>query len=150
MSILRTPIRKDEDAEKPSVRLRLALSPQDLADRVQADARAPGSRIRRPFVAPAEIERSPDMIKQRLAEEIEYAKRLINATGVELAMDTVCLVRHAGMLQRFDLIEQMLGHLANVAGATNPCDAIAAIGMQDLRNRLNRGAVNGGAPCREA
>lgn len=125
---------------------------QAIVDRIQAEARAvPGSRIRRdPPPKPAPLEPSDRVIDQRLAEEIDYARRLLKATGEAIAADSVCLQRHLALMQRFDLIEQTLGHLSTVAGAADPCEAIGRIGMQELRARLNRGALGGEAPCKAA
>lgn len=148
MTILKA-FAKDEPHDPRPIRSHFHLSLQDLADRAQADIRAqPGSRIRRDFVPPAPLTPSDDPLKRRLAEELAFARRLLKTMGEELAADTICLVRHQGMLQRFDQVEQMLGHVGDVVGAAEPCEAVGRIGMLDLRNRLNRAGIDGGeAPC---
>jgi hypothetical protein len=41
-------------------------------------------------------------------------------------------------MQSFDIIGQLLGHLAKVMGADDKLEAIDRIGMQELRSRLKR------------
>lgn len=116
-----------------------ASTAQARCDDVQAAARLPGDRIRRGSLTPiASITPSTDLLDRRLAEEIDYARRLLQAMGERLAGDATVLARHTSTLQAFDVIGQMLGYLSGVVGAADRDQAIDAIGMEDLRSRIRR------------
>jgi len=114
---------------------------QAEADAIQAEARRnprPQSIIRPGFEPPAPLEPTDDIVEARLAEEIEYAKRLLEAVGDRFVSDPVILARHQTTMQSFDIIGQLLGHLAKVVGSRDKIQAIDRIGMQELRLRLKR------------
>lgn len=117
-----------------------AVAAQARCDDIQAAARlAPGDRIRRGSLAPnVPITPSTDLLDRRLAEEIDYARRLLQAMGERLASDGTVLARHASTLQAFDVIGQTLGYLSGVVGAADRNQAIDQIGMEDLRSRIRR------------
>ncbi len=79
-----------------------------------------------------------DSLHRRLAEELEYARRMLTAVGDELASDCIVVARHAAALQSFDFLGQMLGHLATVVGSSDPHGAVELVGMADLKARLKR------------
>ena len=130
---------------------------QARVDRIQAEIRAKSTVS--PFAAPAappaarpSIRRDPppldqaliatdDPLKLRLAEELEYARRLIEALGDTLCTDPLLVTRHAVALQSIDVLGQMLGHLASVTRSSAPERAVERIGMSDLRGRLTRRSV---------
>lgn len=125
--------------EPAATRSRSFSGAQQRCDEMQAVARAgKGDRIRRGVLAPVPLVPSDDMVDRRLAEEIDYAKRLLAAMGERLAGDPLMLSRHGGTLQGFDIVEQMLGHLASVAGVADRRAAIDRIGMEELRTRMKR------------
>jgi hypothetical protein len=74
----------------------------------------------------------------RLAEELEYARRMIELMGEELSFDTAIVARHGMTLQSIDIVAQMLGHIANVVRSSDPAGAIEHIGMGELKARLKR------------
>jgi hypothetical protein len=113
---------------------------QQRADAIQAAARAEVRRplFRPPPPAPAALAATDLVIDRRVAEELEFLRRMVDLMGEKLATDPILLSRHADVLQNFDRVEQMLGHLASVVGASDKDEAVARIGMQDLRARLNR------------
>lgn len=80
----------------------------------------------------------PKLVEKRLSEEIEYVQRLLEMMGDQLAGDPVILQRHSRALQGFDLMSQILGHIARVVVADDKEGAIDGIGMHDLRARLKR------------
>jgi hypothetical protein len=80
-------------------------------------------------------------LNRRIAEEIDYAWRLLNAVADELSDDPVLLQRHGDALQRFDIACQMISHLGAVVGAPDRMAAIESVAMQDLRTRLLRKAI---------
>lgn len=123
------------------------VTAQERCDEIQAEARLkPGDRIRRGALALVlPLEPSPDLTDRRLAEEIDYARRLLQAVGECLACDALVLARHATTLQSFDIVGQALGHLATVVGAADREEAIDRIGMEDLRTRIRRRSLRDGA-----
>ena len=77
-----------------------------------------------------------DVLKLRLAEELEYARRMIETMGDTLSADPQLVMRHMVALQSIDIAGQILGHIANVIRSSDPEGAVDLIGMCDLRGRL--------------
>jgi hypothetical protein len=75
-------------------------------------------------------------LDQRIAEEIELARRLLESVGDDLSDDPALLMRYAEALQRFDFGCQVLGHLAAVLSAPDRAAAVAGVTMEELRTRL--------------
>lgn len=135
---------------------------QDRCDRIVAkyrseqpgDNSAPGSAIRRAgSPAPETAQRrsirrdvAPDPalvptdneLLVRVAEEIDYARRMLDAMGDTLINDPAVVARHATSLQSVDIIGQMLGHLAAVVRSSDQPAAVQRIGMAELKGRLTR------------
>jgi hypothetical protein len=124
---------------------------QARCDAIQAAYREEQARprIRRELEAKRSIRRDPpplakaqlptdDVLKLRLAEELEYARRMIETMGDTLSADPQLVMRHMVALQSIDIAGQILGHVANVIRSSDPEGAVALIGMCDLRGRLNR------------
>jgi len=126
---------------------------QARCDAIQADYRA--EREERPSIrrdpAPAKpsIRRDPpplskalvptdDVLKLRLAEELEFARRMIETMGDALSADPNLVMRHMVSLQSVDIAGQILGHIANVVRSSDPEGAVDLIGMSELRGRLKR------------
>lgn len=101
----------------------------------------PGDRIRRGTLSEPPPALSADVVERRLAEEIDYARRLLVAMGERLANDPTVIARHGATLQGFDVVAQMLGHLGGVVGAEDRDAAIDRIGMADLRGRIRRRSI---------
>ena len=116
---------------------------QAECDAIAAEARRNPRRpsILRDFSPPPPLEPTEDLIEERLSEEIDYARRVLEAVGDRLISDPLILNRHESTLQSFDIIGQLLGHLAKVTGSKDKLEAINRIGMQELRSRLNRPAA---------
>lgn len=140
MSRLRGPSSFLYPGDESVARQRAAAAAQARCDDIQAEARrAPGDRIRRGGLAPiAPLEPSADLLDRRLAQEIDYARRLLQAMGERLAGDGTVLARHATTLQAFDVVGQTLGYLSDVVGAADRDAAVDRIGMEDLRSRIRR------------
>lgn len=118
---------------------------QERCDSVQADFRAGGGQparrsLRREGVAPIDPALIPtdDDLRLRLAEELEYARRMIEVMGDELATDMGVVMRHSVALQSVDIVGQMLGHIANIVRSSDPSGAVERIGMCELKARLRR------------
>ncbi len=113
---------------------------QESCDRLQAEIRAatPRSLYRAPPPRPAALTPTPDAMTRRIADEIGYMQRIIEAVGETLASDAAVTSRHPQTLQQFDIVAQVLGHLASVIGSEDRDEAASRIGMSDLRNRLMR------------
>ncbi|MCA1653060.1 MAG: hypothetical protein ABR588_09970 [Sphingomicrobium sp.] len=82
-----------------------------------------------------------DPLRLRIAEELEYARRMVDALGDALCSDPAMVVRHTVSLQSIDIVGQMLGHLAAVTRSSLPERAVERIGMGDLKARLTRRPV---------
>ena len=117
---------------------------QAICDQVQADFRAEqaaGERqsIRReaPPLDPALVP-TDDELRLRLAQELEYARRMLDAMGDELTADMGVVMRHGVALQTVDIVGQILGHIADVIRSSDPPGAVDRIGMAELKARLTR------------
>ncbi len=117
---------------------------QALCDSIQADFRAaqnteeqPSIRREPPPLDPARVP-TDDELRLRLAEELEYARRMLDAMGDELSADMAVVMRHAVALQTVDIVGQMLGHIAAVTRSSAPEQAVERIGMCELKGRLSR------------
>ena len=99
---------------------------------------APLTERERPTPAPAAGRACLDA---RMAEELAFASRRLEALGSQLADDPSVLIRHAVELQDLDITAQVLGHLARMIGAEDPAEMLATIGMDDLRRRLERSPI---------
>jgi hypothetical protein len=118
---------------------------QDRCDVIQAEFRAePRERrsIRRES-APSDSPLLPtdDLLRLRLAEELDYARRMLDVMGDELSSDGLVVARHTEALQSVDIIGQMLGHIAGIVRSSDPKGAVERIGMCELKGRLQRKAI---------
>ncbi len=115
---------------------------QQRVDAIQAQARKEEARKRlfKPAPNPPQrpLQPTSDIISMRIAEELSYVRRILDRLGEDLVSNPVVVHRHAQALQRFDLVSQLLGHLARVIETENREEAIERIGMQELRARLKR------------
>jgi hypothetical protein len=127
---------------------------QARCDAIQAAYREEQERapIRREPEAKRSIRREPpplakaqmptdDVLKLRLAEELEYARRMIENMGDALSADPQLVMRHMVALQSIDIAGQILSHVGNVIRSSDPEGAVDLIGMCDLRGRLKRQSV---------
>jgi hypothetical protein len=117
---------------------------QAAVDAVQAEFRAeqvaPKRSIRRENAPPIDPALVPtdDLLRVRLAEELDYARRMLDAMGDEISSDMAVVMRHAVPLQTIDIIGQLLGHIATVTRSSAPERAVERIGMCELKARLTR------------
>jgi hypothetical protein len=120
---------------------------QARVDAIQAEHRAseaPRSIRRDPPPIPAALIPTDDQLKVRLAEELEYARRMLEAMGDELSNDMGVVMRHSVALQSIDIVGQLLGHIAAVTRSSDPIGAVQRIGMCELKARLTRYTVDKG------
>ena len=118
-----------------------AAQRQSQCDVVQADFRseAKPSRIRRDALpVPEAVTPTDDPLMLRLAEELEYSRRMLDALGDSLSSDPLIVKRHVVAMQSLDIVGQMLGHLAEVIRSSDVKGAVERIGMSDLKARLTR------------
>ena len=116
---------------------------QTRVDSIQSEVRSePRKSIRRdpPVVAPPPPP-TEDLLSLRLAEELEFARRMLDTMGDELSGDAAVVMRHSVALQSVDIIGQMLGHIANVVRSSDPPETVSRIGMCELKSRLTRRAI---------
>jgi hypothetical protein len=118
---------------------------QAICDAIQAEFRAEQASsdqrsIRRDDAPPLDPAQVPtaDELRLRLAEELDYARRMLDAMGDELSADMGVVMRHSVALQTVDIVGQMLGHIASVTRAAAPDLAVDRIGMCELKARLTR------------
>jgi len=119
---------------------------QARCDVIQADFRAePKGRrsIRRdPPPLPQALVPTSDPLLLRLAEELDYTRRMLDVMGDELASDGLIVTRHMTALQSVDIVGQILGHIASVIRSSDPPGAVDRIGMSDLKARLTRTKID--------
>jgi len=119
---------------------------QARCDVIQADFRAePKGRrsIRRdPPPLPQALVPTSDPLLLRLAEELDYTRRMLDVMGDELASDGLIVARHMTALQSVDIVGQILGHIASVIRSSDPPGAVDRIGMSDLKARLTRTKID--------
>jgi hypothetical protein len=115
---------------------------QARCDAIQAEFRAaqPQRRsIRRdPPPGPPPLVPTDDVLLNRLADELLYARRMVEHMGDTLSNDPAVIARHMVALQTVDVVGQMLGHIAKVIATSNREEAVAQLGMADLKARLTR------------
>lgn len=118
---------------------------QRAVDQIQAAIRAEGAVTRPPLFKPAPPAPGPSksLLDHRIAEELEAISRRLEQLGDTLASDPILLHRHAPQLQSIDLIEQMLGHLAQVVAAEDKERAVALVTLTELKSRLQRKRLTG-------
>lgn len=97
----------------------------------------PSIRREAPPLPPALVP-TDDVLKLRLAEELEYARRMLETMGDALSADPNLVMRHMVSLQSVDIAGQILGHVANVIRSSDPGGAVERIGMCDMKARLLR------------
>jgi hypothetical protein len=121
---------------------RIAANGAADSDVIHADFGAepnPRRSIRRdPPPLPKAMIPTDDQLRLRLAEELEYARRMISSMGDELSSDYLIVSRHLAELQTVDIVGQMLGHIASVIRSSDPPGAVELIGMSALKARLMR------------
>ena len=134
-------VQKIYGASPPSER-KPAADGQAHVDAVQAEFRTvAGTRksIRRdPPPRPPDIPPIEDPLAHRLADELDYARRLIEQVGNALSSDPAVIARHVVTLQSIDVVGQMLGHIASVIRSSDRAGMIDRIGMGELKARLQR------------
>jgi hypothetical protein len=117
---------------------------QQICDAIQAEFRAEQAgdnrSVRRADAPPLDPAQVPtvDELRLRLAEELDYARRMLDAMGDELSADMGVVMRHGVALQTVDIVGQMLGHIASVTRSAAPDLAVDRIGMCELKARLTR------------
>jgi len=116
---------------------------QQRSDLIQAEYRAdpasrPSIRLANPPALDPALIPTEDRLSLRLAEELDYARRLLDSMGDALSADVGVVMRHTVALQSIDIIGQLLGHIAAVTRSSAPDRAVDRIGMGDLKARLTR------------
>lgn len=126
---------------------------QERCDAIQAQFRAeerarasnggepaPRPSIRRdnPPPLPQALVPTDDLLKLRIAEELEYARRMIETAGDALSSDPNLVMRHMVLLQSVDIVCQIIGHVADVIRSSDPEGAVERIAMGELKGRLKR------------
>lgn len=111
------------------------VSGQARVDAIQAAIRS-GAAVSAEQATQAPTAQGAADLNARLANELAYVRRLLDAIGDDLVRDPIMVQRHGQALQRFDSVCQMIGHLSAVVGAAEPQEAARQVTMEDLRSRL--------------
>ena len=115
---------------------------QARCDVIQAEFRKDlGARRplrREPPPLPKALVPTEDRLQLRLAEELEYVRRMLDAMGDALSIDSMIVARQSRSLQSIDIVGQMVGHIASVIRSSDPAGAVERIGMAELKARLTR------------
>jgi len=123
----------------------IGAAAQERCDIIQAEFRRDGAErpsIRRePQPLPQALVATDDRLRLRLAEELDYARRMLDVVSDELACDGAIIARHMVVMQSFDIVGQMLGHIASVVRSSDPDGAVERIGMCELKARLTRRSI---------
>ena len=82
--------------------------------------------------------RVPSPLDRRLAEELDHARRMLEAMGDELALDAAVVTEHGLALQAVDIVGQMIGHIASVVRAERPDAALERIAVCEGKAQLAR------------
>ena len=127
----------------PAHLMRAVAPAQARCDAIQLQYRAEQSGERRsirrdPPPRPPAPDTTDDVLNLRLADELDYARRMIDSMGDELSADSAMVMRHMVALQTIDVLGQMLGHIAAVVRSSQPEATVEQIGMGDLKARLQR------------
>lgn len=109
-----------------------------LEDPAEEEDRKPLRRDGQAGPANAEVKLTGEALALRLAEELDYARRMLDSLGDQLAADPILIRRHAMSLQSLDIVAQILGHVRNVIRSNDPLATVEDIGMSDLKARLMR------------
>ncbi len=117
-----------------------AMRGQLRVDAIQAALRTGGQQ---PIVAarPPTEPHADHVANERLADELAFVRRLLEAVGDELADDPVVLQRYMRPLQDLDIAGQIIEQLAAVLRAADRGQAVDAVTMGELRARLLRKAM---------
>lgn len=112
------------------------LGAQSHVDAIQRAIRAGAMPIEeaRPVAVPAPA----GHLDLRIAEELGFVGRMLDAVGDALTDDPMILQLHMQTLQNLDVATQILGHLRDLLTAADKPAAIDRITMGELRGRLNR------------
>jgi hypothetical protein len=82
--------------------------------------------------------RTDNALRLRLADEIDYARRMLAALGDELSMVAAVVAGVGSGVLSVVVVAQVLGHLAAVVRAEDAEQAVERIGMAELKARLKR------------
>lgn len=110
---------------------------QARADRIQAAVRA-GSLAATPEDVPSRMALTERDIDIGIAAELTALKEMLETASEQLSELPAVMDLHVETLQNFDVACQTLRHLAAVLRADSPQPAVARIGMEALRQRLER------------
>jgi hypothetical protein len=85
-----------------------------------------------------EMPLNTDGLDTRIAEELAYVRRMLDAVVDDLTDDPIMLQRHSRSLQSFDAACQILAHLGAIMESDDRAAAVNAVTMAELRARLLR------------
>lgn len=108
------------------------------AGQLQADRIQAALRQGTPLAADPVADGGSDHIELRVAEELAFVRRMLELAGDELSDSPAAIQRNMEPLQRLDLACQLLDELRKLIVAPDKPQAVAAIGIGELKARLTR------------
>ncbi len=79
-----------------------------------------------------------EVVERRIAEELVFVGRLLDAVGEEFTNDPIILQRHGRALQNIHAASQILAHLGTIVASDDRTAAVDAVTLRELRARLLR------------
>ncbi len=84
------------------------------------------------------LAQTDDLLRRRIAEELDFAWRQLNSLCNAIARDGIMAARHGSALPTLDGVGKVLGQLAAVLRSSSPDLAIDRMPGTELRDRLQR------------
>lgn len=111
----------------------------DAAHVEEIETGIPGGAKLLPENGPASnVQIDSELIERRIAEELVYVGRLLDAVGEEFTNDPIILQRHDRALQNIHAASQILAHLGTIVTSDDRTAAVNAVTLRELRARLLR------------
>lgn len=87
------------------------------------------------------LEQTDDLLNQRVAEELDYTRRLLESVEAELVRRGIA----APTIARVEEAEQMLTDLSSIVDAKDRCAGVQRAATPNLKKRLLRRGLDGKA-----
>ncbi len=92
--------------------------------------------------AKPKLKKSDDPVDQRVAEELDFAKRLLEIVESEIEARGV----PASTVKKLEKVEDMLEDLSDIVEAEDKCEGVKAAKSEDLSRRMQRKDLFGENP----
>ena len=85
------------------------------------------------------LEKTEDLLSQRVSEELDYAGRVLEGIENELSKGGV----GGSVIARLEETEQILSDLSNIVDAKDRCKGVERVGAPEMKRRLLRRGIDG-------